>query len=124
MDSACLPKNWPALDEERVRGADEHGEQRDPAGDDAARPDAAQELRIAEQSDAAVWRIPQEPVEREAMPRRRGVGCVVESEYRDDDQRQKQECEERDDIERGRGAHPGRARERGDHVRRITSPNR
>ena len=66
----------------------------------------------------------QEPVEREAAPRRRRIVRVVEREHGHDHERQEQEREERRDVAAGRVPGQRRARQRRDHERLITSPKR
>ena len=124
MDNACLPQNLPRSREKGIAGADERGQQRDPSRDDAAGPQALEQIAVREQAHAPLGGIPQEPVEREAMPRRRRVGCIVEGEHRHHDQRQKQKNQKPGHVQGRRKAQPARTGQGGNHVRRITSPKR
>ena len=113
-----------AFEQERIAGADEYREQRDPKGDEAARCDAAHQFGVLKKSDPASPRAAGEPIERESAPRRRGIRRIVEGEYRDDGERQEQEREKRGEVDERRAAQPKRAGQGGNHALRITSPKR
>src|SRR6185312_11955108 len=87
-------------------------------------PHARQQVGVVKQADTSAGLVTEKPVEREPMPRRGRVGCVVERENRDRHQRQEQEYQEGADVQRRAEAQPGRTRQGGNHVRRITSLKR
>src|SRR5204862_8307446 len=95
---------------------------RHPARDDGAGADALEQGRITEQPDASAA-APDEPVQSKSAPRRRGIVRIVEREHRDDDQRNEQEYEESAYVSNVGDTTHQRARQRGNHERRITSPN-
>ena len=84
----------------------------------------SEQLRIVEQSRRGRWRRAEEPVEREAAPRRGRVGCVVEREHRHHRERHEQEDEERADVQAWSRRAARRPRQRRDHARLMTSPKR
>ena len=123
-DRACLPGKRPRSIKNALVVPTSAAENGDAAGNRATGPDAAQQLAVAEQPRAPASGVAEKPIQGEAVPRRRRVGRVVEGEHGHHDQWQKQEHEKYDQVRDRGAAQPGRSRQGGYHVRRITSPNR